>query len=311
MNTSQIIRRVRELVDATESVGSGPWSDDELLRYANLATGWMISDEMKRSPLAYARVSTLASLGVTTEQVYTGIAKFILPDFVARVIRMEFSDFSAVPFIGSLEDFGVATRGPRDAAPFQALIGQENVVWLRGINNVANVDLRIWYAHRPAPLARFQATGGSTTTIVADTSVEGETTARVADADPLGRMEWVANRYIDALFEVTAAAEALPVGEVRRATASARSAYPSITLTFGTAFSAAVEDGDTIDMIPQLDPLYHELICYDAAIRALERVSDVGSLEVLMKTRGELARGWQYQSTTRQDASSPRVRRSD
>lgn len=312
MNTSQIIRRTRELLNADASVGSGPWSDDELLNYANLATGWLISDEMRRAPLAFARVATMSDLEVEAEEVYNGIARMVLPDFVARIIRLEFEDFSAVPFIGTLEDFGSTTRNHnRDGAPFQALVGQGNVVWFRGLSNPTALDLRLWYAHRPAQLSRFVASEGTTTTIVADVSASGATTGRVANDAALGRLDWVADRYIDALFEVTYANGALPIGEIRRATSCTLGTHPDMTIGFSEAFSDAIEEGDTIDMIPQVDPLHHELICYDAAIRALEKLGTSARMEALLKTRGELMRVWQYQSTSRQDASSPKIRRSE
>ncbi len=312
MNTSQIIRRTRELLDANAGVGTGPWSDDELLNYANLATGWLISDEMRRSPLAFARVATMSDLDIQAEEVYSGIARLVLPDFVARIIRFEFEDFSAVPMIGTLEDFGSTTRNiARDGAAFQALIGQGNVVWFRGLSNPTAIDLRIWYAHRPAPLARFLATEGTTTTIVADVSASGETTGRVADDAALGRLDWIADRYIDAIFEVTSANDDLPIGEIRRATSCTLGSYPDITIGFSDAFTGTIDEGDTIDMIPQIDPLHHELICYDAAIRALEKLGTSGRMDALLKTRGELMRVWQYQTTTRQDATPPRVRRND
>lgn len=312
MNTSQIIRRTRDILNAGASVGSGPWSDDDLLRFADLATGWLISEEMRRSPLAFARVATMSDLGVEAEEVYSGISRMVLPDFVARVIRLEFENFTSVPFIGSLDDFGTTTRGQaRECPPFQALMGQNNVVWFRGLSATSALDLRLWYAHRPAPLARFLATEGTTTTIVADVSAVGETTGRVEDDAALGRLDWIADRYVDAIFEVTSANGALPIGEIRRATTCTLGTYPDITFGFDEAFSDAIEEGDTIDMIPQVDPLHHELICYDAAIRALELLGTTGRMEAIVKTRRELANVWTYQTSTRQDATAPKVRRSE
>ncbi len=306
MNTSQLIVRVRDLVDAGESVGSGPFTDEEILRALNNALDWIYAHQIRMQPLSLVQVSTLRALGITeATTISTGLLKVTLPEYVSRIIRIEDTSYNELDFTDDLSDFGGRNRSVMNNSdysftdlPFQGIVGNGNDLIFRGTQSLS-YDLRIWYVHRPPRLARFTATGGSTTTITAD-----------ADDSLAGDLIWRGSYYVGGYVEVTAADEAAPIGDIRRISASARAAsYPGFTLTVDSAFTAAVGEGDTIDMIPQIDSMFHELPCYLAASRLADRLESATLKAQLREFSSLLFEQWASLSSVRQSAQPARAYR--
>lgn len=305
MNTAQLIERTRDLLDMGESVGSGPTSDAEVLRTLNNALDWIYGHQIRMQPLSLVQVSTLSGLGITsTTTIGESLLRVTLPEYVARIIQIEDSSFNALDFTSNLADFGGRNRSISASAdrqlmdlPFQGIVGNGNDLIFRGSQTVS-LSHRIWYVHRPPALARFTATGGSTTTI----------TLEVNEETAVGRLVWRPSYYVGGYVEVTESDEAIPFGDIRRISASARGAsYPDMTLTVDAAFSATISAGDTIDMIPQLDPLFHELPCYYAASRIADKLGDPVTKGLLREHAQQLFEQWQALLGDRQSASPSRA----
>ena len=307
MNVSQLITRTRDLLDAGASVGSGPASDADILRAVNDALQWLYGHQIRMDPMALLQVSTLVGLGITeSTEIATGLRKITLPEYVARIIRIEDSSYRSLDFTGELDDHGGRGRNvdPGDGysgmdIPFQAICGNGNDILFRGTTSVST-SLSIWYAHRPPRIAKFTATGGSTSTVELQVNQEGA----------LGELIWRPSYYVGGYVEVTSANNAAPQGDIRRINAYERnSSWPDATMTVDDEFTGTIEEGDTIEMIPQIDPLFHELPCYLAASRMVDRLGNPVQKELLRAHASDLFEQWRSLSAIRQSSQPGRAYR--
>ncbi len=306
MNVSELIARTRLILDADGSVGSGPWSDEQVLAHLNGGRDWLDAKQLWQNPLAFLQVALLATLGATKTLIGTKMWKVSLPQYVATPILLE-RNGEPIYVATGLHDYfsasGYFTENWISDTGVQWMPGNANDLIFRGQEPDLNT-FRLSYAHRPADLIRFVATDGDVETIsvAARPPEEGE--------DALGTPVWRDSHYVGAWLEVTSANSAAPQHEVRRVSAYARlNAYPDAQFTLESEFTEPVDEGDIVESIPQMDPLYHELICYYAAVRALERSGEDVAKSSILTTRQELHAEWERTTALRQFQSAGKVGR--
>lgn len=276
MNTAQLIRYTRDLLDVSEAdaVDPLPWTEAELLRYVNRELLQQYANAVWNDPSWFLVEKDGNELGINWTSI--GDAKYegLLPDWVHTVQRV---------FLGSDEvDLAYANtrRATRLAKTADYFGDQGSGHWMFGgrdrivlHENPLGKTVRFWVTKLPPELLRFTASGGTISTITVD----------VTTAPILG--EWVARpgEYIGAIVEVSSAGGTPPQGELRTVTGFTGT-YPNFTFTVNEPFTAVVGSGDTIEMAPALREVDHELIAYGAAIRALDRKGAANQRLVLADT---------------------------
>lgn len=311
-NSSQLIRRTREILDAGESNSTGPWSDSVLLRYINDALREIHAQQITKSPERYLGAAALSAIG--TSPVLVGNGKYLvdLPEYVATPIALESGTDRFVSFSSSLRDARSGVSSANNQGYRQGEITVQMVrngsLMFRGTSSPDLSAFVLYYIHRPADLARFKVeTASSSTTTFQVRTTEVTSTGSVAYNEPLGSGSWINSYYVGAKVEVSYAKGGSPEKEVRRVTNYATGTYPYATFTVGTAFSAAVPAGAVVDMIPELDPLFHEIPCYQAASRALESVGHFDHMMAVDRRAEKLREQWTNSFAMQQQWEGPRL----
>ncbi len=313
MNSGSLVERIREKIDASAEVGSGPWTNRDILGNVNAGLRFLAAHRIGVHPFAYLRVGLLSDLGAVVTSSGAGIFHVSLPDYVVRVLRLERPDTSQKL---QVEARLVDTTRSRDRRPGydedlltldQWVPGFQNGLVYRGASAPTLSDVRVWYVHRPPDLVRFTAASGSTTTVINVTDIREGGEDGAESNEPLGYLSALASHYVGVELEVILADGAAPQGQVRRVSAYSVGTYPAASFTVDTAFSAAVPDGAIIDMRPMMDPLWEELIVYSGAARCLDRVGNWENRDALRVMASELFQSWAKQVANPQGQEQGRI----
>ncbi len=285
MNALDLIAYTRSILDASQGQsGSGPWSDSDLLSYLSAAQRQLWAVQVDTNPWPYLLTATLADLGLTFTTVTPGLIRAKMPRYVFRIemlMALITDGLEPVPVVGlqSLQNT-VSDRYASNETP-SWFVGHGGDLYFTA-SAVDTSCYLAFYSMRPPDLVVFTASADGTTTTTLATKAESET---------LGALRSDSQAYSGTTMEVVSADESLPEGELLRVSASAVTSYPTIRLTHD-ALSAAVEEGDTIAMVPLIDESFHELLCYMAALRALDQEGNLRDKDTLAQTTKDLYQRW-------------------
>ena len=282
MNVSQLVQYVKDLV-AQPSSSNPYWSDAQILRFLNASLRHLTQKKIEMDPDGLMEPKTFAELDMNTSEALGQLRAYRLPDYVLEVRKVErlyvdYSDVVAPSDVNEYQNVGLPSYLSGLDASGRWFWGGDRR--LTTSSPASPSELRLWFVHRPADMVRFEATGGTTTTVTASVSALG--------AQGLGDLVARPEHYVGSYLECESAGGADPEGERRRITAFARSAYPSVTFTLDAALSAAPGAGDVFGVTPTLDPMYHELLCYEAALRCLDNEGNVTHKQSLQQTAAHL-----------------------
>lgn len=285
MNIRELIDTTRLLIGADESVGSGAFGDEDLVKFVDHSLNLLWAHQVDVCPNFYLETATTTELGMTFTQVATGQYRARLPRYIYQVVRIDAE--STTDYNGRLPHLGFQASG--ETRPFRAsvtapcgwFVAANNTVYFQGVDRAPGT-YRVWYVRRQPGMVMLTAVSGSTTAF----------TATIGTSETLGNLKANADWYIGSRFEITSAGNAIPQGEEAFVTDySVGASYPTATFTVET-LSAAIGVGDTLAMIPMLDEASHELVCYLAAIRAMDRLGNDRWKAILSTTASDLWEKW-------------------
>lgn len=290
MNTAELVQYTRDLLNASEDLD--PWTEAELLRYLNQSLKYLYARKIESDPASLAEYGTFSGLGMSFTAIDGGLWEGRVPDFVVAKLKVEKVNGGYATEVGvqDIQNYHVesAYGSPTIAT---------NACWIEGGNRriLLNEEpdttaWRLWYVRRPPDLVRLYAYGGTTTTI----------TANVTAAHALGTQSKIEGYYVGAFVEITSAGSAPPEGERSRITGYTKGTYPTFTFTLDTTLSAATTSNDVVDMIPAIDELHHELLCYMAASRALDKEGNSAQKAAISDTAKDLYAQFLTSGETRQ-----------
>lgn len=284
MNALQLIARTRVLIDADSSVGSGPFDDGQILGFVDNSLKSLWAHQVDVCPNFYLETATTTELGMTFTAVAVDQYRARLPRHVYQIVRVDAEGSSSyngrLPHLGFQASAQQYMPNARSSMPCGWFVGMNNTLYVQG-GGSANAAYRIWFVRRQPELLVLTASEGSTTSFV----------AAIGD-EVAGSLRSNADWYVGSRFEITSASGALPEGEEVIVTDYApSSAYPDMTFTI-EEISAAIDEGDTLAMVPIIDEASHELVCYLSALRAMDRTGNDRVKAMLGGTAKDLWEKW-------------------
>lgn len=274
MNVTQLIQAARDRLDESSA---NVWTDVELLRYADQAIRHMIRRQADVDESYHNFEYTVPSADLRQPSEAGGDVYVLdLPYWTYRVTELRESQSS--------------TTGSRSApVPFRTLHNRAGRFWtfdrlnrLRLVNT-GRLNVTMQVTKDPAPLMR----------ITLDTDAfSGPTTSQFfvkhSTADPTGVIvEKEKDAYANSIWELTGvdSTSRQPSGQRRRARASETVVnstgivYTKVTLD--RPFTVQPASGDTLEMLPEVQPVHHEFLILLTCKKAWLRKANIQSLEAM------------------------------
>lgn len=275
--------------------------ENTLTRYLNEAMKFMTLRKIKSDPSFYTDTGTMEELGLVTGTLGNWIT-VDLPEYILsiRKIEMRESAFpesnSKVEYAHLVETDGTTLFGGLRIPHFRGtrftILGRRRIGFT---GNPENVDFRFYFVRRQPDLVRF--TAGATSN---DERADVDVTTDATRGALVGRPDY----YVGARVQCISADDAAPQEEIRDVSSyAANAAYPDFRMSFSQAFTAALADGDVLEVIPSFEDEYHELLAYLAVQRAYHREGEISNQIASSETVKQLWQQFLSSGERRQTAS--------
>lgn len=298
MNVTQLIQAMRDRLDESSA---NVWTDVELLRYADQAIRTMVRRQADVDE-SYANMEYTVSSTDLRQPSEVGSDVYVLdtPYWLYRVNELRETQTSAT--------------GARNApVPYRTLHNRAGRFWtfdrlnrLRLVNT-GRLNVTMQVTKDPAPLMRA--------TLDTDTFASPTTAVfyvKHTSADPTGVIvEKEKDAYANSIWEITGVDSATrqPSGQRRRVKASETvvngSGVVYTKLTLDRPFTIQPAASDTLEMVPEVQPVHHEYLILLACKKAWLRKANLQSLEAMKEDLRSEEERFLAGITPRQDQEQP------